>query len=127
MTVVFENASLDDDDECTPETVQHLIEWLNSFLEKIPRKYRKTATIEFNSEMEYDMPCTQLCISYYRSETTEEYAIRYKRYEDALKEQAEHDSGKKSTYYPHWDYKGKLHNHNPDMKDKKCDNCDWEG
>lgn len=47
------------------------------------------------------------------------------------------------TYYPHWDYKGKLHNHDPndttvyyhcdqghswsEVKDKKCDNCDWKG
>jgi len=125
-TVIFETNELDDDDKWPPDNILHLIEWLNSHLEKIPEQHRKSATIDFNSKMEYDDPSIQLRISYCRPETDEEFAVRYKNYETALDEKAEHD-GQKSTYYPHWDYKGNLHNHDPDMKDKKCDNCDWEG
>ena len=128
--VIFETNSLDDEGEANhnwpPENVHHFIEWLKriSWYE-VPEQHRKSVTIEFSSEMYYDNePCTQLCISYWRSETEEEFAVRYKRYEAELNEQADQT---KSTYYPHWDYKGKLHNHNPDMKDKKCDNSDWKG
>jgi len=122
--VIFETNSLDDDDLWPLENIQYFIEWLNTFLDNIPEQHRKSATIEFSSEMEYDMPCTQLCISYWRPETNEDFDIRYKKYEAALDEQIEHS---KSTYSPHWDYKGRLHNHNPNMKDKSCPNCDWKG
>lgn len=90
--LLLDTNSLDDDNKWPPQNIQYLIEWLELFLYKVPEAYRKTATIEFSSEMEYDLPSTQLRISYYRPESDQEFAVREARYEAALQESILHRS-----------------------------------
>ena len=80
--IVFEVNS-NDDDNWPPETIQYFIEWLNSLLEKIPKRHQKSATIDFHGE--------QICISYYRTETQKEFDARMVEYDEAV----EHEFGER--------------------------------
>jgi len=53
--------------------------WLKEQIDKIPKEYLDSATIEIESWVEYDTPSTELIITYDRPETKEEVLIREKK------------------------------------------------
>jgi hypothetical protein len=59
-----------------PDSLTDAIEWLQGWLERVPKKLRDTAKISVDSESDYDSHRCEVVITYQRPETDAEWAAR---------------------------------------------------